>query len=585
MVNEFAPGIPASKHKSTIRLTQPLVTTMAIQKHDAKRAGSHYDLRLQIDGRAVSWALKNLPTNPGDRVLAVRQPDHTVPYMTWEGELPSGYGAGTVKLFDQDKIEITKADLNHITFNRYKSNGDTERYTLIPTGGDDYLFINNTPTRITRPYIPATKPSYKSVPIDKLDPNRPNEAWSPKVDGALNAFLLSKGKNIEMYSYRPSVKDPNKLIDHTFRTNLYKVPTPNTLKGHTVLLGESFAVDVDGKVLPTTDTSARLLSNVWRSRELQNKAKLDNIVYNVLRYNGRDVSNKPYAEKLDILKRITAAVPELKMAPLAKTPEQKQKLLADVRSGRHPLSKEGIVVYDLLHHTPLKSKLQEDYDVHIRKIFPGEGKYTGKGAGGFHFSYTPDGPIVGKVGGGFDDKTRIDMYNNPNNYIGQVARVWAQEQLPSGALRMPIFKDLRPELWKKAAKTSIPAMYLIKNQGELIYNEKLPVIVKARNFVNKPGIPHILVSGNKAYGIISIEKAKTFPFEDIKIPGKYHPEQKTEWENLDYKVLYKHKFHFTPFRTPLPYHHKQGVRGFDNHPIIEFDKETKNQIKKELGYV
>lgn len=449
---EFAPGIPIHRTKEVPRISEPQEWRMAIQKHDAKRAGTHYDLRIVDDktGKAYSWAVRNLPKFPGDKSLAKLQPTHTAAYSTWSGNIPEGYGAGNVQLFSQDKIEVLKADLEHITFNVYKSTGDTERYALINTGDDNWLFTNTTPTRTSRPYIPSVKPSYKSENIEKLDPNNANEVWSPKIDGALNAFLLRKGKNIESYSYRPSAKDANKLIDHTYRLPHYKTQSPMNIPGHTVVLGEVYAADKEGRALPVTETTSRLLSNVWKSRELQKHGPLQTRIFNVLTYKGKDVATKPYSEKLEILKHIAASAPGLNLPPLAVTPEQKIDMLKKIRSGNDPLSREGIAIYKLDQDTPSKAKVQEDYDVHIREIFEGEKGLKGKAAGGFTFSYSPEGPIAGRVGSGFDASTRVDMWKHPEKYKGQVARVFAQQQLPSGALRMPIFKDLRPELWKKA---------------------------------------------------------------------------------------------------------------------------------------
>ena len=445
---EYAPGIPSKTVKDLPRISSPEPMRLAIQKHIARKAGLHYDVRIvdEKSGKAYSWAVRSLPSFPGDKVLAKLQPTHTAAYSTWSGVIPEGYGAGTVDLFSQDKIEVIKAEPSKITFNVYKSNGDTERFAMINTSGDDWLFYNVTPTRTTRPEIPAEKPHYKSIDPDTLDPSKPNEVWAPKVDGALNVFLLKPDKPIETYSYRPSAKGVNKLIDHTFRMGLHRTTVPTAFKGSTVVLGETFARDrASGEVLSTADTSARLLSNVWRSRELQERAPLDNIIFNVLRYNGRDVSKKPYGEKLNILKQISMAVPQLKMPPLAYTEEDKKELMKEVKSGAHPLTEEGVVVYKLDKDTPEKAKLQQDFDVYIRGMYPGEGKHRGKAAGGFMYSYEPNGKIVGRVGGGFSDEMRRQMWINPKGFSGQLARVFAQEKLPSGALRMPIFKDIRSE--------------------------------------------------------------------------------------------------------------------------------------------
>lgn len=461
MPTEFAPGLPSKYKKESPRISEPQVWNLAIQKHKAERAGTHYDLRIVDDksGKAYSWATRYLPTNPGDKVLAKLQPLHTAEYSTWAGTIAKGYGAGNVQLFSNDKIEVLKADPEHVVFNVYKSTGDTERYALIHTGGDDWLFHNVTATRDTRPYIPTEKPSYKSIDINKIDITNPNQILAPKVDGSLNVFLLKKDSPIETYSYRPSKKGASKLINHTYRTPLYKITTPKAFKGNTVLLGEVFAKNREGRALPSTDTSARLLSNVWRSRELQKDAPLDNMVFNILRYQGRDVSQKPYREKLEMLKHITSAIPQLKMPELASHPETKKKLIDDIMAKRHPLSEEGVVVYNLDQPTPMKAKLQEDYDVYIRGVYPGENKYEGVAAGGFEYSFKPKGPIVGRVGTGLSDEMRKKLWEKPEEYVGLPARIFAQQQLPSGALRMPVFKDLRPDVWKKKT-AALKEMYI-----------------------------------------------------------------------------------------------------------------------------
>ena len=226
-------GIPDRSIKTRPReLEHPEIWNFNVQKHDAKRAGTHFDLRL-VDpqtGIAHSWATRNLPKASGERVLAVQQPNHTAAYSSWSGNIPEGYGAGNVSLFSSDKVEVTKSAPDHISFNVYKSTGDTEHYTLIHTGGDDWLFVNNTPTKVTRPEIDISKPKFKSISPADIDVEDKSQILSAKIDGAMNAFLLRKNRPIEVYSYRPSKKGPSKLIEHTLSTELVTWSKPEVTK-------------------------------------------------------------------------------------------------------------------------------------------------------------------------------------------------------------------------------------------------------------------------------------------------------------------------------------------------------------------
>ncbi len=110
-----------------------------VQKHRA--SSLHWDLRLEMDGVLVSWAVPKGPSpNQSDKRLAVHVEDHPLEYADFEGVVPPGnYGAGPSILWDRgswqpvgDPAEGMAAGKLLFDLHGYKLRG---RWTLVRTKG------------------------------------------------------------------------------------------------------------------------------------------------------------------------------------------------------------------------------------------------------------------------------------------------------------------------------------------------------------------------------------------------------------------------------------------------------------------
>lgn len=100
--------ITAEPH-GKVKRTDSADLKFSVQHHIAR--ADHFDLRLELNGVALSWAIPKGPSYcTSDKRLAMRVEDHPVDYMDFEGTIPKGeYGGGTVMLWDEG-IWIPRSD-------------------------------------------------------------------------------------------------------------------------------------------------------------------------------------------------------------------------------------------------------------------------------------------------------------------------------------------------------------------------------------------------------------------------------------------------------------------------------------------
>ena len=99
------------------------------QRHEADRAGLHWDYRIVAGDKAYSWATKKPMPGPGSAIILHEQPVHTSHYaLSKEVVIPPGeYGAGKTTLDFVRKVTVgDHADNDHMTL--HLKSGD--RYLL-----------------------------------------------------------------------------------------------------------------------------------------------------------------------------------------------------------------------------------------------------------------------------------------------------------------------------------------------------------------------------------------------------------------------------------------------------------------------
>ena len=169
-----------------------------VQEHHA--TSLHWDLRLERDGVAPSWAVpKGIPPDPRENHLAVQTEDHPLEYLEFHGDIPEGsYGAGQMTIWDAGTYEPhewtdTKVE---VTLHGERARG---RYVLFRTQGNQWMIHRKDPPEDpTRELMPRDLRPMLATP-GELPAAGDEDAWGFEIrwDG-VRALLACDGGRIEL---------------------------------------------------------------------------------------------------------------------------------------------------------------------------------------------------------------------------------------------------------------------------------------------------------------------------------------------------------------------------------------------------
>jgi bifunctional non-homologous end joining protein LigD len=263
-----------------------------VQEHSARRL--HWDLRLEHEGVAASWAIPNgIPETPEENRKAVHTEDHPLEYLDWEGEIPKGeYGAGTMKIWDAGTYELEKWEPGKVMveFHGKRLQG---RYALFRAGKaeKDWMIHRIDPPARERDPFP-----------ENVVPMLARLSTLPRDDGKWAVEVKWDGVRALAYC------QPGRVTLQTRNLNDVSVQYPEVRRIHralgshdAVLDGELVAFDENGK--PSFEHLQQRIHNT-DPNVVKRRMKTHPVVYvvfDLLYLDGEDVTCEPYTRRRELL--------------------------------------------------------------------------------------------------------------------------------------------------------------------------------------------------------------------------------------------------------------------------------------------
>ncbi len=466
--------------------------TYMIHKHHARRL--HYDLRLEMDGALASWAVPKGPSNdPSVKRLAVQTEDHPLEYGQFEGRIPDGqYGAGDSLIWDRgiyDTVppgqasEQRKKGHLHVVFAGEKLHG---AFHLIRTrngarGKSEWLLFKSKEAdggkvrardggepvdeqpqsvvsgrRVTRG--PAKKSAAHAQPARLLDrlfppmlatlkeelPDGGDWIAELKYDGYRALAALSNGE-LALWS--------RNRLDMAERFAKVAAALRQLAVGEAVL---------DGEIVAHDERNRARFDQMGNGNEVY-------VAFDLLYLDGRDLRGEPLSSRRELLESVMANPPKrLHLSErVAITPKM---VSAAARRGFEGIvAKRAQSTYQAGRSTAwikLKAAHQQELAVIGYTLKTGDSRRVGAlllgvwRRGALHYA--------GKVGTGFSERTRAELFAELSTLSSEPARETRVRDLPrmraaqlveprlvadvkftewtaDGRLRHPVFVRLRPD--------------------------------------------------------------------------------------------------------------------------------------------
>jgi bifunctional non-homologous end joining protein LigD len=371
--------------------------SFVIHKHRATRL--HYDVRLEREGALPSWAVpRGLPTQPGDKRLAVRTEDHPLEYGSFEGSIPEGhYGAGEVRIFDDGWYEPVEWTDSKVSFRLHGRRYPGLEFHFVKTRTDWLAFLASSQQAPLIASPPAFQPMLAEGGWKAFD----DPVWwfEPKFDGirsmttmGTDATRLVTRNGRDVSDKYPELRMVHELVDQV----------------NAVLDAEIVAFDEDGKNSFEVLQQRMNLSNEREIKRISSRIPVALVAFDLLWLDGHDLTDLALEQRRELLETIVEQDHRLQVVTHV---DGGGTAFAEVAEG---LGLEGVVAkrtgstYQPGRRSPdwRKIKLTNTQDCVILGWTPGQGGRSGT-FGALLVGAYDEGKLIwiGQVGTGFTRAT------------------------------------------------------------------------------------------------------------------------------------------------------------------------------------
>jgi bifunctional non-homologous end joining protein LigD len=261
-----------------------------IQKHRATRL--HYDVRLQKDGAMPSWAVpRGLPTQRGDKRLAVRTEDHPIEYNAFHGTIPKGhYGAGEVRIFDNGTYERVEWTDKKVSFKLHGRRYPGLEFHFVKTRTDWLAFLASAQDAPLIESPPALQPMLAEGGWKAFD----DATWwfEPKFDGIRSTTYLTT--------------DATRLVTRSGRDVTHQYPELNMIHE---LVDQVNAV-IDAEIVAFEDDGHHTFEALQQRMNLQGEREIKRmstqipvalVAFDILWFEGHSTVDLPLEDRRELL--------------------------------------------------------------------------------------------------------------------------------------------------------------------------------------------------------------------------------------------------------------------------------------------